>query len=424
MGKEPEGKEKEEKTLKTIYVLNYTFLNIVDWLLWIIIAASTLYILFFAMSSVLPSKKESSHLSPHTLHHFIILFPAYQEDSVIVSSVQSILQQDYPKKLFHIGVISDHMQPETNQQLSLLPITLLQPSFEKSSKAKALQYAMQDSSLTTHLSPLNSHLTRVVIFDADNVVEPDFLSRLNSVCQDGHQAIQCHRTAKNSNNGIAALDGISEEINNSLFRRGHSRIGLSAGLIGSGMCFDYELFAKDVIQLSSAVEDRELESLLARQGVHIHYAEHIMVYDEKVSSSENFQRQRLRWMSGQVQTLMLMLPYLPKAIICGNINYVDKTIQQALIPRSLLLLFTLPIASIVTVIYIISAHISLITPIRWWTLFVVQCIAIFIAIPTHLRLRALRHALQFPRMAWLMAKNLLHLNLKSKEFLHTTHGNK
>ena len=59
--------------------------------------------------------------------------------------------------------------------------------------------------------------------------------------------------------------------------------------------------------------------------------------------------------------------------------------------------------------------------IRWWGLFVAQCLAIFLAIPASLRLRALRHALQFPRMAWLMTKNLLHIRLSDKEFHHTTH---
>lgn len=58
---------------------------------------------------------------------------------------------------------------------------------------------------------------------------------------------------------------------------------------------------------------------------------------------------------------------------------------------------------------------------RWWGLFLAQCLAIFLAIPSHLRLRALRHALLFPRMAWLMAKNLLRIRLSDKEFHHTTH---
>ena len=394
-------------------------LNIIDWLLWITMAASTLYILIFALASLLPRRK-SQHVTPGSSPRssFLVLFPAYHEDAVIIHSVEAFLQQDYPSHLYLVAVISDHMQPATNEQLSSFPIRLLTPSFEKSSKAKALQYAIDE------VGKADLRFDYVVILDADNVVNGDFLTRLNSVCQEGHQAIQCHRTAKNSNNGIAVLDGVSEEINNSLFRKGHSRLGLSAGLIGSGMCFSYDWFRQNVHELNSAVEDRELEALLLRQGVYIHDAEDIDVFDEKVSSSDNFQRQRQRWITGQIQSLFLMLPHLPKAIFHGNVNYIDKTIQQALIPRSLLLLFTLPIAVLVTVVSLFSSHFPFITPLRWWLLFAAQCLAIFIAIPSQLRLRAIHNALLVPRLAGLMARNLFHVNIKDKEFLHTAHGTK
>ena len=310
--------------------MNIQVIIIIDFLLWLIIAANVMYVLFFVLASHLPKKE---HL-PSAISHqpsFLVLIPAYHEDAVIINTVKSFLQQDYPKDLYHLCVISDHMDATTNNQLAALPITLLQPTFENSSKAKALQYAI--SSISHQPSAIYDY---VVILDADNIVTPDFLSRLSHIAHPDI-AIQCHRTAKNSDNDIASLDALSEEINNSIFRKGHNRIGMSSALIGSGMCFAYRWFKGNVTKLNTAVEDRELEALLMNQGIHIHYAEDILVMDEKVSNSDNFQRQRLRWMTGQVQALCQMLPYIPKAIITGNINYIDKTIQQALIPRSILL---------------------------------------------------------------------------------------
>ena len=305
-------------------------IEIIDLLLWFIIAANVFYVLFFALASLLPKRK---HQPSSIIHHpsFLILFPAYKEDAVILHSVKTFLLQDYPKELYQVVVISDRMTDETNKQLASLPITLLQPKIEKSSKAKALQYA--NSYIIHQPSAIYNY---VVVLDADNIVAPDFLSQLSRVANPDI-AIQCHRTAKNNNNDIAALDGLSEEINNSIFRKGHNRIDMSSALIGSGMCFNYDWFKENVTRLDSAVEDRELEALLMKQVIHIHYAEDIHVLDEKISNSDNFQRQRLRWMTGQVQALIHMLPYIPKAIMNGNINYIDKTIQQALIPRSILL---------------------------------------------------------------------------------------
>jgi hypothetical protein len=233
------------------------------------------------------------------------------------------------------------MTEETNNLLRELPITLLTPIFEKSSKAKAMQYAMDQ---------IKEDYDYVVILDADNVVESDFLEKLNDVCNKGYKAIQCHRCAKNSNNDIAVLDGVSEEINNTIFRKAHNRIGLSSALIGSGMCFDFKWFKKNVYKLSTAGEDRELEALLLMQEIYIHYEESIPVFDEKVSNKENFQKQRLRWMTAQIQSLFRMLPYIPHAIITGNIDFIDKTVQQALIPRSMLIVLTFMLACFITLL--------------------------------------------------------------------------
>ena len=382
-------------------------IHIIDILLWLLMAASVLYVCFFAFISLFKGKEKhpsSLQLPPSS---FLILYPAYHEDVVIIHSVQQFLLSDYPKDKYHLAVISDHMEETTNAQLASLPITLHRPSFEKSSKAKALQYAIQQT---------NGTYDYVVILDADNVVRPDFLTRLNEACSAGHRAIQCHRCAKNSNNDIAVLDGVSEEINNSLFRRAHNVIGMSSALIGSGMCFDYQWFKEHVGLLDSAVEDRELEAMLMKEKVYIKFENDIPVFDEKVSNSDNFQRQRLRWMTGQVQTLLLMLPYIPKAIVTGNVNYIDKTIQQTLIPRSMLLVITLAMA------LLLSACVS-VWCLKWWILFGLLSISLFIAMPSALRSRAVFSRLTYlPRLVWRMITNLFKIDHKNKDFLHTTHN--
>ena len=391
-----------------------TIIYIINIVLWLIFATSTLYVFIFALASLLPrrqlskasDKTESAHYST-----FLVLFPAYNEDTVIINSVLSFLKQDYPATHYNVVVISDNMLHKTNDSLASLPITLLQPSFDNSSKAKALQYAIDNTEASDF----------VVVLDADNIVSTDFLSKLNKSCRI-NEAIQCHRTAKNTDNNIAALDGISEEINNSIFRKGHNRIGMSSALIGSGMCFSYEWFKANVTLLNSAVEDRELEALLLKQNVFIRYEEDLYVMDEKVSSNDNFQRQRLRWMTGQLQSLFSMLPYLPKAIITANINYIDKTLQQALIPRSILLVLTFFFAVISTLVVIIQQSINPMLCILWWMLLFVLAIAIFVAIPLELRNRALiNKVLVLPQLTARMLLNILHIRPQNKEFIHTSH---
>lgn len=387
----------------------WTIIHIAEIILWCIIACSVAYVAFFAIISLFYEKKDDIAIHASALSNrmakFLILYPAYKEDRVIINAVEQFLLQHYPSELYTIAVISDHMLPETNEILNRMPITLLTPTFEKSSKAKAMQYAINE---------VKGNFDNVVILDADNVVRPDFLSQLNVLCTI-YDAIQCHRCAKNANNDVAVLDGASEEINNTIFRKAHNRLGLSSALIGSGMCFSYELFKKNVFELSTAGEDREMEALLLQQEVFIKYAPDIHVFDEKVSSQDNFQRQRMRWMTAQIQSLTSNLPRIPDAIIHGKINFIDKTIQQALIPRSILIVLLVGISILMTVISPAWCD-------KWWTLFGILAFSLFIALPRQLRFRSFAKVFSIPGLVLRMFKNILHLDRKNTDFIHTEHN--
>jgi cellulose synthase/poly-beta-1,6-N-acetylglucosamine synthase-like glycosyltransferase len=374
-------------------------------------AFSVAYVAFFALISLFYEKddilKQFGARIYSRKNKFLVLYPAYNEDRVIIHSVEKFLLQDYPSDLYRVVVISDHMRSETNEYLTKLPITLLTPTFEKSSKAKAMQYAMEQ---------VEEKFDFVVVMDADNVVRSEFLQQLNVLCST-YEAIQCHRCAKNAENDVAVLDGVSEEINNTIFRKAHNRLGLSSALIGSGMCFSYDLFKKNVFQLTTAGEDREMEALLLRQNVFIKYAADIHVFDEKVSNADNFQKQRMRWMTAQVQSLLHQLPKIPNAMIHGNINFVDKTIQQALIPRSILIVMLIAISTLMTLTVPTWAA-------KWWVLFGILVISLLITIPAPLRLRSLGKVFTIPGLVLRMLQNLLHIDHKNTDFIHTEHGNR
>ena len=385
----------------------WSYIHILDLLLWAFMTISVAYITFYALVSLFSRKGIKTVDVPESPEStFLVLFPAYSEDRVIVGSVKKFLFQNYPQDKYHVAVISDHQQESTERLLSDLPVTVLRPVFDKSSKAKALQYA---------ISEVSGQYNYVVVLDADNIVETNFLHRLNILLKEGYKAVQCHRCAKNSDSSVSVLDGVSEEINNTLFRKAHNLIGLSSALIGSGMCFDYSWFSSHVTKLTTAGEDRELEVFLLREGIYIKYADDILVFDEKVSSADNFQRQRQRWMSAQVNCFLSMLRHLPEAVIHLNINYIDKTIQQMLIPRSMLLLGLL----------FMSFLISIIAPwwsLKWWSLLLLTCLSLFLAIPARLRTKAVFSKVgTLLRLSIKMARNVRHIDHKNEDFIHTDH---
>jgi Glycosyltransferases, probably involved in cell wall biogenesis len=246
-------------------------LDTIDSILFFLMAASVGYLLIFAAASM----AKTTYFYPLATKNtdLLFFFLAYKEDKVIESAVHSFLQQEYPKEFYDVIVISDKMKDDTNHRLQQLPIELLIVDFENSSKAKALNFAMDRLS--------NPKYDMVVIMDADNTVHSDFLQKFSNTYECGATVIQAHRMAKNLNTSTAILDAVSEEINNSIFRKGHVRLGFSSALIGSGMAFEYNWFKNNIKKVSSAGEDKELESLLLKQRIYIDYMDDVLVYDEK-----------------------------------------------------------------------------------------------------------------------------------------------
>lgn len=379
------------------------FIFFADLFVYTICLLFVLYLLFFAISSI----KESNNQLTNDLkkNRFLVLFPAYKEDSVIINSVKDFFEQDYPKGYYHVVVISDQMKDETNQILRELGSEVLEVTFSNSSKAKALNFSID--MLDT------SKYDLVVIMDADNCASRDLLQGFNNQYNQGFIAIQAHRTAKNVDTNMALLDAVSEEINNSIFRKGHVNIGLSSALIGSGMAFDRDWFVTNVKVLNTAGEDKELELLLLQQQIFIQYCDKLWVYDEKTRKEQVFYNQRRRWLASQYDSLREGLKLIPDAIQDHNLALIDKVFQW-FIPSRLLLL------GLIIIILLISSIISWIHAIKWAILFVILLIALKISIPKQLKTIKLTKALlMLPILFLLMVFNLFQIKGANKKFIHT-----
>ncbi|MEG1406011.1 MAG: glycosyltransferase family 2 protein, partial [Alistipes sp.] len=208
---------------------------------------------------------------------------------------------------------------------------------------------------------------------------------------------------------------VSEEINNSIFRRGHTALGLSSALIGSGMAFKYSWFRNHIDRCMTAGEDKELEAMLLQEEVYIDYLENAVVLDEKVQKEGAFYNQRRRWLAAQVGALTRGIRDLPKALFDGNWDYADKLVQWMLPPRVLLLGFILLCALCTTFLMPLWS-------IRWWFLLLLLAFALAFATPDEQMDKPLRRALRrLPILFLLMVANLFRLRGAGHKFIHTQH---
>ena len=386
--------------------------NIIQIILLTILGLSTLYILIFSIASLF--YKQKLYFDNGNLKKIAVLVPGYKEDEVIVEVANSALQQDYPSELYDVVIIADSFKKETISELKNLPIIVIEVSFEKSTKSKALNKAM---------ATLQRDYDIAVVLDADNIMANDFLKKVNAAFEHGFVAVQGHRTAKNTNNSWAVLDAISEEINNNIFRKGHRVLGLSSAIIGSGMAFKYNYF-KSLMATVTAVGgfDKEIELKMLKEGHKIVYLNDAVVFDEKIQKSEVFGNQRRRWLSAQLHYFRKdILSACKHLLLKGNIDYFDKAIQFIQPPRILLLgAVIISTVCFVAINYFLAIQNSYS---NYWIILFIGCVMSFIfSVPViFYNVNTLRALVSLPKGMFMMLLSLLKIKGANKTFIHTQH---
>jgi cellulose synthase/poly-beta-1,6-N-acetylglucosamine synthase-like glycosyltransferase len=387
-------------------------LNIIQIILLVLLGLATLYILIFSIASLFYRQQQYAHNG--NFKKMAVLIPGYKEDEVIIEVASLALEQEYPKLLFDVVIIADSFKKKTLTALRKLPVKLIEVSFDKSTKSKALNKAM---------SAIDIDYDIAVILDADNVMAHNFLYKINAAFENNFIAVQGHRAAKNMNNSWAILDAISEEINNNIFRKGHRVLGLSSAIIGSGMAFRYNYF-KSLMSTVTAVGgfDKEIELKMLKEGHKIVYLEDAIVFDEKTQKPEVFGNQRRRWLSAQFHYFQKdFFSAVIDLILKGNIDYFDKALQFIQPPRILLLGavilfgFGFGLAN-----YALNNKIPLT---YYWIVLFLACVFSFIfSVPrSFYNLKTLGALSSLPKGMLMMLLSLLKIKGANKTFIHTQH---
>jgi cellulose synthase/poly-beta-1,6-N-acetylglucosamine synthase-like glycosyltransferase len=394
-------------------------LIIIEFVLLIYLSFAAIYIFIFAFAGKFFANKKAVKTSAPKMRKFAVLIPGYKEDSVIFDVAHEALKQDYPNDSFDVVIIADSFLPETLLKLKQLPIILVEVSFEKSTKSKALNKA---------ISTIGDSYDVALVLDADNIMAVDFISRINEAFDNGFEVVQGHRVAKNTNTAFAILDAISEELNNNIFRKGHRALGFSSALIGSGMAFDFAMFKQRMLQINAVGGfDKELELTLLRDGKKIEFLDDALVYDEKVQKVEVFENQRKRWLSAQfVYFGRFFFSGLYHLLFKGNVDFFDKVYQMISPPRVLLI-------GVTTILTLIAMIVSLLFPqsqllsqhfMYWLIILVVIVLAFAMSIPfSFYNSETLKALLTLPKAFWSMLSSLFKLKGANKKFIHTQHGN-
>lgn len=386
--------------------------HIISVLVFIFMSLSIIYLFLFAAAGRFGKLRKYTEAEKKAM--IAVLIPSYQDDSVIIDTAIQALNQSYPAEKYTVTVIADGLKPETLAQLKQLSITVVEVSFEVSMKAKSMNAAFKQLPLAIY--------DVAMILDSDNVMNTDCLDKVNHAFQQGWKVIQCHRTAKNKNTPIAILDALSEEVNNTIFRRGHRVAGFSCTLIGSGMAFKYdllkEIFALPEIQ-NNPGEDREIDIQLVKAGITVEYIDDAYVFDEKVQRKEVFEKQRTRWLGTQIKQISRFFRK-DMILMFWSKTYLNKCFQNFLLPRLLFVLLFFFIF-ILCMVDITTRYSFLLPSWHWWSvLFFIYLFTMLLAVPhSFLNRKTWNAFIHVPVLILSMMKALLRIGQNKKGFIHT-----
>ena len=381
--------------------------------LFVFLFLPTLYIFVFATAGLLYT--QPPYPKDPVRRKIAVLIPGFKEDDVILEVAHDSLLQDYPAASYDVVIVADSFQPKTIELLRNMPIKVIEVKFDKSTKSKALNKAMEQ---------LTDAYDLAVVLDADNLMATDFLTKVNAAFDKDYMAVQGHRTAKNVDTNLAVLDAVSEEINNQIFRKGHRVLGLSSAIIGSGMAFRYDFF-KNLMTSVNAIGgfDKEIELKMLKNNFKIEYLDDALVYDEKVQKAEVFSNQRRRWLSAQLHYFRQDFGSSLVALIRhGNIDYFDKAIQFIQPPRILLLGAVAIFTTVFMVInYILKSDSLILIP--WITVALLCIFSFMFSIPRrYYNMNTMKALASLPKGMILMLGSLLKIRGANKQFIHTKHG--
>ena len=249
-------------------------------------------------------------------HKYAIVIAARNEENVIGNLLDSIKKQDYPSDLITTFVIADNCTDKT-AEIARKNGAVCYERFDNERKTKgfALQYLFER--IEEDYGRMN--FEGYFVFDADNLLKKDYITRMNEAFDSGEKIITSYRNTKNfDENWIAstyALHWIRSIRNN---HRARSVLRLATNIQGTGFLFSNEI-VKDGWKYTSLTEDRALTADAVAQGYRISYNDAAMFYDEQPTSLKIALRQRLRWSKGHLLAFLETGPYLFTNIFFGKL---------------------------------------------------------------------------------------------------------
>ena len=265
-------------------------------LIWIV----TIYWLYqFIISLCSFVKIKEKPLKEDKQHRFMTIIPAHNEEKVVVNLIESLKKLDYPKDLYDIYVIADNCTDKT-AEVAKKAGSIVYERFDEAHKTKghALQWFLAQK--IEEDAPYDAFC----IFDADNIVDENFLKVMNKKLCQGEEVVQGYKDIKNpSDSWVSAGYAIFYWTMHRFYHLARYNIGLSPLMNGTGFMVKFDVIKPQGWNTKTLTEDIEFSLKRIIEGKKLGWARDAIVYDEQPVGFKQSWSQRSRWTVGHMQCM-------------------------------------------------------------------------------------------------------------------------
>lgn len=255
------------------------------------------YQFFYAFYSLAKKPKE---YRASKLNSYAVIISARNESKVVGNLIESIKKQNYPGELVDVYVVADNCTDNTAEVAKEAGAIVYERSnMMQRGKGYALDYIFKIIQASDNRDKYDGYF----VFDADNLLDPNYIAEMNKVFDNGYRVITSYRNSKNyDTNWISSGYSLwflreARYLNNS-----RMMLGTSCAISGTGF-----LLHKDIIKENNGwkhhllTEDIEFSVDSVIHGEKIGYCGKAIVYDEQPTKFSQSWNQRLRWSKGFYQ---------------------------------------------------------------------------------------------------------------------------
>jgi GT2 family glycosyltransferase len=260
---------------------------------------STLYLLGLLLAARGARRRTAPAAAPGGNLRLAVLVPAHDEEAGIAATLAALTGAAYPDEERRIIVIADNCSDRTAAVAVAAGVEVWERTDpQRRGKGFALIWALE------RLLALDDRFDGVVFIDADCIVSANLLTAVDARLREGARALQVDYVAGNPEaSSAAAMRFAAFAVGDTVRSLGKERLGLSCGLVGTGMAFSRDLLERNPWTATGLVEDGEFHMRLVLAGERVEFVPEAEVSQAVPTSLKASSSQQARWEMGKLQLI-------------------------------------------------------------------------------------------------------------------------